>query len=180
MNSWYNFYKDRTNNKSYEKYFENKYKPFLNIIKQQLKSNSNNLEVGCGTSLVTKLIYSNKSRYSVLDKDKEIMKLTNINLKYKIVKRILQDIRQPIQNKYDVIYSHGVLEHFSKREIKQIVNNLKNNSKINVHYVPTNKYKIPSFGDELLISKKDWEKLTKPNSIIEFNNGYDLILIWKQ
>jgi hypothetical protein len=45
--------------------------------------------------------------------------------------------------------------------------------------VPGEKYKEPSFGDERLLSIEKWMDLN-PTDIIEFNEGFDLILYWKK
>lgn len=178
MNSWAEFYKNRVNNKNYENYFKKKYSPFLRYLDHHISNKKNCLEMGCGTSLVTKTIFRKNINFHTYDNNKEMITLTKQNIKTTIIK--LHDIKRPINRFFDVVYSHGVLEHFSKEEIRNIIKTQIKYSGHLVHYVPSNLYKHPSYGDELLISKEEWKRLAKPDSIIEFNNGFDLILIWKQ
>ena len=37
---------------------------------------------------------------------------------------------------------------------------------------------VPSFGDERLMSAWEWKRKFQPSSIIEFNEGKDLVLVW--
>lgn len=48
-----------------------------------------------------------------------------------------------------------------------------------IHYVPSSKYEKPSFGDERLMTPAEWVAIAAPTSIVEFNDGYDLALIWE-
>lgn len=178
MNSWYDFYKDRVNNISYEEYFKKRYALFLNMLSENM--NGNVLEVGCGTSLVTKLVYKNGVSFNILDNDCNMFSLSNKTLQKRLVSRYYGDIRKGFINRYGLIYSHGVLEHFSPAEIRSIIEKQLRVCDRLIHYVPSDKYTYKSFGDELLISKEEWKNICNPDNIIEFNNGYDLILIWRK
>ena len=127
---------------------------------------------------MTKSLYRNNINFKVVDNNRKMLELTAINLKGTQVTKELNDIRKPLKERFDIIYSHGVLEHFSLDEIRLIIKRQLMSSKFLVNYVPSSKYKTPSFGDELLISKAEWEYELGPSEIIEFNKGYDLILIW--
>lgn len=173
---WAKFYQSRVCNKSYECYFNDKYAPFLDILRAS--NGGNYLEVGCGTGLVTKLIHKANCHYTLLDKDMAMLRLAQMQgIKSATLKK--GDIRSPISAEVDVVYSHGVLEHLSLVECKSIITNQLTKGKVLVHYVPTNKYKVPSFGDENLISKAQWEDTLKPTESLVFNHGKDLVLIWR-
>jgi 2-polyprenyl-3-methyl-5-hydroxy-6-metoxy-1,4-benzoquinol methylase len=176
-NKWFDFYKHRVNN-AYEEYFNKKYSVFLNYLKLHIKPNYNVLEIGCGTSLVTKYLYKNNINFKVIDNNRNMLELSSINLKNKKVINEIFDIRNQLKGKYDVIYSHGVLEHFNPNPLHQIIKNQLKVCKFLVHYVPSEKYQTPSFGDEMLLNKKGWKELANPDKIIGFNNDFDLILIW--
>lgn len=179
MSKWFNFYKDRTCNESYEEYFKKKYAPFLNYIKESIKPNYRVAELGCGTSLVTKLVYSPKTSFLVGDSDRMMLELTSSQLGNREVTKKQIDIREPLKDNFHLIYSHGVLEHFDLLEVCKIISHQLQASNHLVHYVPSAKYKVPSFGDERLLTPKQWKDILGVPEIREFNNGYDLMLIWR-
>lgn len=76
-----------------------------------------------------------------------------------------------------VVITHGVLEHFCGDEVALIMETYDNPNVIfQAHYVPTNKYKTPSFGDERLMSVDYWTNLVNPNYYIVDNEGKDLYM----
>ena len=173
--TWNNFYKDKLNDK-YLNYIKTKYSPYIEIVKS---SGNSYLEIGGGIGSITKLIYDNLKSFIVTDKDPFMLKLSQINLKSLDVKIKKLDATKPFNIKADVIHSHGMLEHLSFKQIKQNIVFSTKNCKTLIHYVPSNKYTYKSFGDELLLSPNEWKQLVNPTEIIEFNKGYDLILIWR-
>ncbi len=176
MKSWKEFYSNKLN-KEYQYYIQTRYSPYINFL-NQLKGNSF-LEIGCGISSITKLIYDKNKKFIISDKSSKMLHLSNINLKeLKVQSKIINAIKF-IDNRVDVIHSHGMLEHLTPNQMKQSVECSLRQCKTLVHYVPSNKYNYKSFGDELLISPKEWGELVDPSEIIEFNNGFDLILIWE-
>ena len=96
---------------------------------------------------MTKSLYRNNINFKVVDNNRKMLELTAINLKGTQVTKELNDIRKPLKERFDIIYSHGVLEHFSLDEIRLIIKRQLMSSKFLVHYVPSSKYKTPSFGD---------------------------------
>ncbi len=180
MSNWHDYYKNRVNNIKYEEYFYNKYNPFINCILKNINGEDKILEMGCGTALITKLISRGRSdvNFNISDNDPSMLKLSELNLNNKNIDKALMDIKKPLNNKFSIIHSHGVLEHFNPSEIKEIINIQLKASKYLIHYVPSGNYKNKGFGDELLISKESWQDIAGPDDIIEFNKGYDLILIW--
>lgn len=79
----------------------------------------------------------------------------------------------------DVTFAHGVLEHFSDTVIRRMVARQRRVSRWVIHYVPSAKYAAPSFGDERLLTAEQWQVVASPSSIIPFNDGYDLLLLWQ-
>ena len=177
--TWYDFYKHRVNI-SYLLHVETKYAVFIDAIMKMLKPNDLVLEAGCGIGNISKILYQRlpTCNYLLYDNSHKILDLckdnigTNVGVTYYNILKELPDV------KIDLIHSHGVLEHFNDKEIITIIKNQLKVSDTLLHYVPSNKYKSPSFGDERLLSKEGWKALINPNEIIEFNNGYDLILKW--
>jgi len=175
MKSWTEFYQKRVRNKAYEQYVSNRYQPFLNLLKQE---KGTIVEAGCGTGIITKLIFSQENLHEMYDQSIGMLKISKEMLPQ--VKQQKFDIRNGYNKLVDCIFSHGVLEHFNPEEIKKIVHNQLKVAKKVFHYVPTSKYNYKSFGDELLMSTKEWKELVKPTRTLEFNNGYDLVMEWSQ
>jgi len=91
-----------------------------------------------------------------------------------------EDIRQAKFFEYPtVVVTHGVLEHFEDEDIIAIMETYKDrNVRFHAHYVPTDKYEKPSFGDERLMPVSKWVSLTNPDYYIVDNAGCDLYLFF--
>lgn len=175
---WHNFYKNRIG-ESYTYYISKQYSPFIEEIKKRINPQSKVLEMGCGIGSVTKILSDLiNASYYISDISQEMISLSILNLKGRTFNHLRWNIKKEFKEKVAIIHSHGVLEHFNDRDIKQIITNQLKCCKNLLHYVPSNKYNYKSFGDERLLSKNKWKELVRPKEIIEFNNGYDLILRW--
>jgi len=175
MNAWYEFYKGRVGHE-YSSYFIERYAPFLEMVRHNL--GDLNGEFGCGIGTVTKVLGIHV-KYHLLDNNIAMLGLAEDNLEHAAgyIHLMHHDITAPMHIKYDLVYSHGVLEHFDAPDVKKIIDHqLKCSNKL-IHYVPSHKYKKPSFGDERLMNKTYWEQFGC--SVVEFNDGYDYILVWK-
>lgn len=182
---WYKFYQDRMNI-HYRKHIESRYEDFINAIINALPEKGRKPvhihEAGCGAANVSLAVHKKLKaqginfHISMSDKCSDMLELAHENLPegYKA----LIDITKDNLPSADVSFSHGVLEHFDNEQIAKIISNQLKSSKIVLHYVPSAKYKKPSFGDERLLTVQDWQDICSPTSIIEFNDGYDLILVW--
>lgn len=180
MSKWADFYKNRLNER-YTNHVNKKYAPFIEVLKAQ---NAKTIaEFGCGIGTITKILIDQKvgDIHHLLDNCRSMLAMAHQNLTGLEFEMYLHNILKPFDfvEKLDMIHSHGVLEHFSDQDIRQIISNQKDLAKVLVHYVPSHKYDKPSFGDERLLTVDEWKKICQPTEIIEFNNGYDLILIWK-
>lgn len=176
MSNWSEYYNSRVGD-SYPIYCEVRYKEFLQqlFVDKELSIR----EEGCGIGTISKILSQNGfNNLSAFDNDDDQLKLANINTTN--VTLFKADIVNAQLNKVDMIHSHGVLEHFKDVDIQKIINRQRKDAKKVVHYVPTNGYSIPSFGDERLLSIPYWVDNFKPTSIIPFNNNKDLVLIWNQ
>ncbi len=104
----------------------------------------------------------------VLEKAKYMSKSLNGNVKF-----VYGDaFKLPFKdNSFDVIFHQGLLEHFSDEEIIRLLNEQLRVGKVAVFSVPNNFYKEKDFGDERLLSKKNWDKFLKTNfNLIESKN----------
>jgi len=172
--TWENFYKNRLNI-DYFNHIKKHYKTFIKEIENSINENSKVLEIGCGIGSITRAL--NKSAdYHISDKDSDMLKLSQLNTN---IDGFVYDILEELKMRFDVVHSHGVLEHFNKEDVNKIIKNQLKIAKTLIHYVPSNKYKEQSFGDENLLNKEEWKRICEPNEIKEFNNNHDLILIWR-
>ena len=174
MSNWSKFYESRIGNE----YFNYAIKQYENFIFFILNTGSKTFrEEGCGIGTISRAIMNSVGEKNVylFDFDKDQVELTKRNLNISKAKQgnIFEN-----HGKIDCIFSHGVLEHFNDNQIFDILNRQKIEAKHVIHYVPTNSYSTPSFGDERLMPIEWWIKTFKPNSWYTFNNNKDLTLIW--
>lgn len=180
MSPWSDFYESRLTY-AYLNNFKNKYALFLSILEAQIrKSNFVAEEHGCGIGTVTKLLKSgwHRGHFVLIDNDRDVLHMATTNVTRERVVFALKDIREEMPFMADVIYSHGVLEHFPDTDICRIIQNQKMRASTIIHCVPSNEYKTPSFGDERLMPPMSWQRICNPDSIMSFNGGKDLILNW--
>lgn len=202
MNDWYEYYKNRVN-KRYHNHIVSKYKPFTDMIMstnrslQALGKLHFNIELGCGIGSITKVLCElGALNHRLYDCNPYMLELAEKNLKkfidqYHVVTEyrnittneawsnfnawerfILTKVKDNVGIK--IVHSHGVLEHFDDDEIYSTLSYWQDDC-IHYHYVPSHKYKEPSFGDERLLTADAWKQITGMN-VIEFNNGYDYII----
>lgn len=168
MSKWSNFYQSRINS-TYQDYFEKKYQPLLDLVK-----NFNTVrEEGIGIGSISKFLQKQNITCSGFDLCPEMVglcKKNNPNLNVYV-----GDMFKSVHEKVDIVVSHGVLEHFSDEDIQKILNRYRWTNQPNAHYVPLDGYKIPSFGDERLLSWKHWVRTFNPTSY-EVVDNKDLYL----
>lgn len=177
--TWEQFYAARVNNDESFKCFEKKYFPFFELIRQQ---NPQTLaETGCGIGSCTKALMKHvKAKHLLLDNSHAMLKLAEKNLGTGNYHLLHHDITKPLpfRAKFDVIHSHGVLEHFEDEGVRAIIANQLQVGDRLIHCVPSYRYTEKSFGDERLLSAAAWKRIALPDRIIEANDGFELILMW--
>lgn len=178
--TWAEFYSDRIGNRYFD-YFCEKYEDFLDIILMHTPSRYHGIgEFGCGIGNTTKFLLAETDQiHYCYDNDHEMIELARKNLDHHPETLVHHhDIREPMIRRYDMIHSHGVLEHFDDHEIIRILSNYGNMTNVQVHYVPVDGYKEPSFGDERLLTVDDWRRLTSHlnTTLIPFND-HDLCIV---
>lgn len=167
-NDWVNFYKDRVNS-SYQSYFNQRYRVFIEAI-LSLSQGRTIVDGGCAIGSVSKSL-PGLPRYG-FDLNEEMVNLAKKNVSD--VDFFVRSIFDYLPSNNDLLVTHGLLEHFDDKEILDVVDRPTSS----VHYVPLDKYKSPSFGDERLLSADFWISLTNPTQVLRFNKGYDLCLIY--
>lgn len=174
--SWRDFYEKRVNS-GYQEYFNKRYSVMVDFIVGNFGRNTGVLEEGIGIgSLANSLISAGMRNVSGFDNSTDMICLCKLNTK--ALKRVYFDcIKWPnVPGHSKLRITHGVLEHFSDEHIKLIMNRYRREKVQSVHYVPLNKYKEPSFGDERLLHYNYWLELTEPKEYYLFNDGHDLLI----
>ena len=165
MNNWYSFYKDRINS-TYQNYFEERYAPFLEFIRKQ--NNFDIVELGCGIGSVSKYLSKRGFKCSGFDLCPDMVNLANLNTGLDTF--YIGNILNEKCKSGSLGVSHGVLEHFKTKDILQVVYSFPES----IHYIPLDKYEIPSFGNERLLPYEFWLKLVQPKEWFLFNEDKDL------
>lgn len=186
MSKWSDFYLRKATNVESIRNFKVKYTPyFREICKSMPYCCGVQIEFGCGTGIVSRVVSGHlKTTDSVLvDNDSDVLdlaRLLNSLYKFNPVLHEQDIVKERIlsHTTFNVAHSHGVLEHFDNESIKRTVRNMRDCANSVICYVPSSKYDYKSFGDERLLTPKAWKRICAPKEIIEFNDGYDLILKW--
>ena len=183
IRSWYKFYKDRMNQQYYD-HVRNHYKPFFDFLASSYRSNNFHImaDMGCGPAFSSKVLSQEYGVRNIFafDKDEDVLRLAKNNISgCEGIKAFKLDILDPyILLPFDIIFSHGLLEHFNNHDIQKCLDFQRAHAKFVVHYVPSYKYRVPSYGDERLLNLDQWHKIAKPDYTVEFNDGFDYILVW--
>lgn len=184
-NDFYQTYEARMNEK-YRTHIERKYYPFIELILRELPLGACSVgEFGCGAANISRVLAKAKPEidHILVDIDQRMLALAgkNMDLTSSRFELIPWNILSPLPHlRLQLVHSHGVLEHFSDRDIRQILDCQKLITHTLIHYVPSHKYEKPSFGDERLLTPEQWKKICNPDQILEFNDGFDLALIWRK
>lgn len=162
----------------YDEYLKVKIKektPLIKRIIKHAKPRKRILEAACGTAVLSTYLTNLGFNVTAVDIDKEILKLANkISKNYlhkpSFKKGNLFSLNYP-DNYFDVVFSHGVLEHFSDKDIIKILNIELRISKTVIVSIPSNYFKKSErmFGDERFLSRNKWVNLINrtPADIIE-------------
>lgn len=180
MSKWSEYYEKRVGY-SYAKYAAKRYAP---MIKELIKDGETFREEGCGIGTISKVLIFTKPELDIeiCDLDKDILELASINMAglLKPEQITQQDAIIAPDTTKDVIFSHGVIEYFEDDNIGKILaRQLKLAGKV-VHYVPTDGYDNPSFGDERLLPYDYWLNKWEPTRYELFNDNKDLLLVWEK
>tara|TARA_R110000772_G_scaffold50518_2_gene116105 strand:+ start:4773 stop:5285 length:513 start_codon:yes stop_codon:yes gene_type:complete len=161
---WSNHYEGRINT-TYQDYFEKRYKPFLNAIIRRADTNIV-IDAGCGIGSVSKFL--NKKGVITMGYDicPDMVDLAHENVTNGLF--LKGDITRSASTRLTV--THGVLEHFEDKVIKDILKSHPNS----VHYVPLKGYKDQSFGDERLLPVEYWLDTFNIDEYGIFNKGLDM------
>lgn len=179
MCEWTKFYEGRLLDENYLRYVQLRYRPFLSEICDSMKPGDRVIEVGCGMATITSILTGTSifCGYRAYDLSPDMVHYAQINLGGYPVE--VGDARLPTGKLPDIVHSHGLLEHMSDDDIRSVIDaSRKDGARAAIHYVPGDKYERPSFGDERLMSLKQWVDICAPTDFFDFNDGYDYVLKW--
>ena len=185
MSKWSDFYGTRAHNYiGYKEYCKIRYAPFIDTILTISDDEDGDRsgflagEIGCGLGTISGILIDCRpdDLFCASDIDTDMLKLANII--HPCLDAFAHDARKPLKKVMagiDIVYSHGLLEHFSNEDIRKIISI--NNNSHQVHYVP-GLYETPSFGDERLMCVDEWRGICAPDEVHTFNEGLDYTLIF--
>lgn len=162
----------------YEEYLRIKVqekKPLLQRIVRYTRPHGRILEAGCGTGVLSSYLSNCGFRAIAIDIDEEMLEIArriseNCSCRPTFERRNLFALDYP-PDFFDVVFSHGVLEHFSDEDIITILNTELYISQTVIISIPSNYFREEDrmFGDERFLSCARWERLISqtPSRIIE-------------
>lgn len=181
--SWGQFYADRFNPR-YRSHIHRKYATYFEEIARLARGLV--VEVGAGAGFASRAMLSYlepSSSAILLENDPDQLRHLRYNTCDLWARVYACDVRNPQDwpvSVASVVCGHGFLEHFDDDTIRELIWHQRAvATQAVVHYVPTNRYITPSFGDERLLSARDWAQRHRPHHVVPFNDGYDLLLVWK-
>ncbi len=182
LSKWGQMYQSRVGN-SYPAYCRRQYLPFLSLIRQHIIGRCTIREEGCGVGTITKILAQDcdheKVKFFAFDYDETQVSHTRANLNsLPFDVTVYQGSHFDHHGCVDVIHAHGVLEHFSDEEIRQVLMRQADEARVVIHYVPLEGWVSGSYGDERLLPLSHWVDAFTPDYYETFNGGRDVALMW--
>jgi len=185
MRDWYDIYQDeislKKDIKGYVNYKIKNKKKLINLIKKY-SQNKKIMEAGCGTGIISTYMASLGYDVTEVDINKKILNLAKKISKEYIPNASPKFIEKDIlkldfnKNEFDCIFSNGVLEHFSDKEIIKILSLQLEQAKYVIVGIPTTFFNQDEalHGDERFLEIDYWRELfKKSNAKIIEEASYD-------
>jgi 2-polyprenyl-3-methyl-5-hydroxy-6-metoxy-1,4-benzoquinol methylase len=158
---------------------------FFEITKLKPK---NILEIGTGSGSMS--IFLSHLGYDVtaIDNNQNILdnaEITAQNLNGKVTFIFCDafDLSKKFhEGNFDVVFSQGFFEHFKDKEIKKLLNEQLKIGEVIIFSVPSNYYPQKDFGNERLLSPKQWETILEGfniDLIKRYGFGNEVVVILK-
>jgi 2-polyprenyl-3-methyl-5-hydroxy-6-metoxy-1,4-benzoquinol methylase len=168
--SWHQYYALRINAAGGPvEYFEKKKgekEQILAVVEAASRVGSRVLEVGCGTAIVS--IALSKAGYTVVGVDtaQDLLGEISCGLNKLIGGHVVFVAGDCLSlcfedRSFDLVLSHGLLEHYDNSQIVSIVREMLRVGKLVIISIPTSRFNNTTmiFGDERLLPARDWEKI---------------------
>lgn len=189
MSKWSQLYEKEINKIDVESYIEEKLrtkKVIINLI-NKYATNNKVMELGSGTGILALKIASMGKKVIALDSDLDMITLSkkkfmayfpSNNITY--VNKDIRDYR--MRGKLDVIYSIGVLEHYSDEEIVELLNKQLTISNYVIFGIPTKYFdeKKKMYGNERYLKIKYWKSLISKSNAVLIEETHYHYLNWYQ
>lgn len=128
------------------------------------------LEVGAGTGTLSIFLSNLGLEVTTLDNSKEVLQKAKEVTRRFGGRNVLVEgdaFKLPFEdNSFDLVFHQGLLEHFSTPEIHQLIGEQLRVAPVVIFGVPNQNYMRKDFGNERLISKRQWEKILQPYQIL--------------
>lgn len=119
-------------------------KRIINVLDKYIKEGQSVLDAGCGSGYFSSYFISKNYKVYSLDFSKEALKLTEKTTRKRCAEYIEGDLLDEqlaghFANRFDVIFSDGLFEHYAKDDQQLIINNFKDMKKedgIIITFVP--------------------------------------------
>jgi len=151
-------------------------------LRKKLNPKSKILEIGTGTGAIGALLTKYGFDVTGIDIDEEMLSIAKESFAIfsKSNKVFLMDASKIVdefgENSFDCVISHGMLEHYSDKDINAHLNNQLKIAPIIVLVVPTKAmskhYRSRGLGDERYLSTKFWKNLLSRNFHIQNIYGF--------
>jgi len=165
VNSWSDYYRDRL---SYEKHLDTGYirRLLANVV--HFAAGGRVLEVGIGTGYLSIFLSKQGLAVTGIDVDEEVVSQA------RFANRVLGGsarflvgdafrLRQQFeQESFDVVFHQGLLEHFSDKEIRAMLDQQLDLATHVLFSVPSSFYPRIDYGNERLMKLDDWMRLLEP------------------
>ncbi len=176
MKTWNEYYSKKI---SWKNYLE-KLADHSHYLEKVIELNpSSTLEVGCGPGTRSVFLSYLGINAKAIDIDEKIMdQVSAYNRKFKgsLITGVEDAFNLPYRNKeFDVIFNAGFLEHFHDSDKIKLVKEFTRVAKYYIFIVPNKNYRLRPYGNEDLLTKKQWDNILSDFEIIE---SYDIQKIW--
>jgi SAM-dependent methyltransferase len=124
------------------------------------------LEAGCGTAGMSVLLAMAGVQATACDVDESVLGVarqnaTQWNAGVDVIHRDIFELSKSA-DRYDVVFSQGVLEHFDDDRIHALVRESLAVAPAFMFSVPTRYYGHRDFGDERLMTLEEWQEILAP------------------
>lgn len=138
---------------------------------------ASSLEAGCGTAGMSVFLQMAGVHATACDIDEEVLALATRtaaawNAPVQVVERDLFALSQSPE-RYDVVFSQGVLEHFDDERIRAAAREALAVAPVFAFSVPTKYYGHRDFGDERLMTDDQWREILAPVGAAEVSYYFE-------